>query len=91
MTTPETELPYLTTACQTLSNTDYVDNLNIFTSFGDLTPTQMLTIFTQFRNCPEYEQSPFRAAMETFFLKLEPAEEHVDQLHMNRKSNKQIH
>lgn len=49
--------------------------MNIFTQFGDLNPSQMLSLFSEFRSWPEYAVSPFLASLENCLLKLEAAEE----------------
>lgn len=36
----------------------------IFTQFGDLTPSQMLSTFLKFISLPEYKDSPFLSSME---------------------------
>lgn len=38
--------------------------MNIFTEFGELTPSQVLTLFNEFINWPEFRQSPFLQTME---------------------------
>lgn len=55
----------------TMSTRDYYPGINIYTQFGDLTPSQMLTLFAQFRQWPEYSESSFLASMENTLLKLE--------------------
>lgn len=54
-----------------MSTRDYFSGINIYTQFGDLTPSQMLTLFTQFRQWPEYGESSFLASLENTLLKLE--------------------
>lgn len=56
-----------------MSTSDYFPGINIYTQFGDLTPSQVLTLFTQFRHWPEYSESSFLASMENTLLKLESA------------------
>lgn len=56
-----------------MSTSDYFPGINIYTQFGDLTPSQVLTLFTQFRQWPEYSESSFLASMENTLLKLESA------------------
>ncbi|BFF92756.1 dimethyladenosine transferase 2 mitochondrial [Drosophila madeirensis] len=65
------QLPQYTTQSTTMSNRDYYSGINIYTQFGDLRPSQMLTLFTQFRQWPEYQESSFLASMENALLKLE--------------------
>uniref|UniRef100_A0A182QP86 rRNA adenine N(6)-methyltransferase n=1 Tax=Anopheles farauti TaxID=69004 RepID=A0A182QP86_9DIPT len=48
-----------------LSSNDYMDNMNIYTEFGELTPTQVLTLFNEFINWPEFHQSPFLQTAES--------------------------
>uniref|UniRef100_A0A182TAI1 rRNA adenine N(6)-methyltransferase n=1 Tax=Anopheles maculatus TaxID=74869 RepID=A0A182TAI1_9DIPT len=48
-----------------LSSNDYPTNMNIYTEFGELTPTQALTLFSEFINWPEFHQSPFMQAVES--------------------------
>ncbi|XP_055911186.1 dimethyladenosine transferase 2, mitochondrial [Eupeodes corollae] len=64
-------LPKYSTNCVEISNECFFPNLNIHTEFGDLTPNQMLTLFCQFRNWPEYKDSSFLASLENSLLKLE--------------------
>lgn len=55
--------------------------MNIYTQFGDLTASQMLTLFTQFRKWPEYKDSSFLASFENSMLKMETsAEESVESI-----------
>uniref|UniRef100_A0A182VZM2 Dimethyladenosine transferase 2, mitochondrial n=1 Tax=Anopheles minimus TaxID=112268 RepID=A0A182VZM2_9DIPT len=48
-----------------LASNDYADNMNIYTEFGELTPTQVLTLFNEFINWSEFHQSPFMQAVES--------------------------
>ncbi|XP_049287852.1 dimethyladenosine transferase 2, mitochondrial [Anopheles funestus] len=48
-----------------LSSNDYANNMNIYTEFGELTPTQVLTLFNEFINWSEFHQSPFMQAVES--------------------------
>ncbi|EDS39978.1 mitochondrial dimethyladenosine transferase 2 [Culex quinquefasciatus] len=43
---------------------DFPPKMNIFTEFGELTPSQVLTLFNEFINWPEFRQSPFLQTME---------------------------
>uniref|UniRef100_A0A182NRT5 rRNA adenine N(6)-methyltransferase n=1 Tax=Anopheles dirus TaxID=7168 RepID=A0A182NRT5_9DIPT len=52
-----------------LSSNDYMDNMNIYTEFGELTPPQVLTLFNEFISWPEFHQSPFVQAVESQKLK----------------------
>ncbi|XP_059614274.1 dimethyladenosine transferase 2, mitochondrial [Phlebotomus argentipes] len=64
------ELPPLVQPCRHISRTDHHRDMNIFTQFGDLTPAEMLSLFYQFRNWPEYKQSPFLSLVENNLLKM---------------------
>ncbi|XP_075147693.1 mitochondrial transcription factor B2 [Haematobia irritans] len=68
-------LPRYSSPCMTISNRDYYPNINIYTQFGDLTPSQFLTLFSSFRNWPEYEESSFLASLENNMLKMESSAE----------------
>lgn len=57
--------------CRQLSTEDYYEKLDIFTEFGDLSPTQTLTLFDQFVNLPDYKDSLFVASLENTLLKLD--------------------
>ncbi|KAH8311245.1 hypothetical protein KR044_005209, partial [Drosophila immigrans] len=65
------ELPPYSMPSTTMSTRDYFPNINIYTQFGDLSPSQMLTLFTQFHQWPEYSESSFLASLENTLLKLE--------------------
>ncbi|XP_022216047.1 dimethyladenosine transferase 2, mitochondrial [Drosophila obscura] len=67
------KLPQYTTQGTTMSTKDFFPGINIYTQFGDLRPSQMLTLFTQFRQWPEYQESSFLASMENALLKMETA------------------
>lgn len=54
---------------RTLSNEDFLPNMNIFTEFGDLSPSQVLTLFDQFINWPEYQECAFSASLENALMK----------------------
>uniref|UniRef100_A0A0K8VXA9 rRNA adenine N(6)-methyltransferase n=2 Tax=Bactrocera latifrons TaxID=174628 RepID=A0A0K8VXA9_BACLA len=69
----DVELPQYSTRCTTMSNRNFYPNMNIYTQFGDLSASQMLTLFTQFRKWPEYSESVFVASLENTLLKLEAA------------------
>ncbi|XP_034484704.1 dimethyladenosine transferase 2, mitochondrial [Drosophila innubila] len=64
-------LPQYSMQSSTMSTRNYFPGINIYTQFGDLTPSQMLTLFTQFRRWPEYGESSFLASLENTLLKLE--------------------
>lgn len=63
-------LPHFVEPCRQLSNSDFFEKINIFTEFGDLSPTQMLTLFDQFVNLPNYKECSFVASLENTLLKL---------------------
>ncbi|CAO1431609.1 unnamed protein product [Diamesa hyperborea] len=68
-------LPTYAEPCKTLSTQDFVQNINIWTEFGDLSPTQTLTLFDQFISWKEYKQSPFIACLENNLMKMESVPE----------------
>ncbi|XP_063705331.1 dimethyladenosine transferase 2, mitochondrial [Culicoides brevitarsis] len=49
-----------------ISNTDFYPDLNIFTEFGDLTPNQILTLFTIFKNFDGFQDSAFISNMQLY-------------------------
>ncbi|XP_017071912.2 dimethyladenosine transferase 2, mitochondrial [Drosophila eugracilis] len=67
------KLPQYSCQSTTMSTRDYYPGINIYTQFGDLRPSQMLTLFSQFRQWPEYGESSFLASLENALLKLETA------------------
>lgn len=71
-------LPELVEPCRKLSVEDVVDDMSIFTEFGDLSPSEILTIFNQFSSWPEYKECSFSAALERMLVKWHTnPEEHV--------------
>lgn len=68
-------LPMFSTPSTTMSINDNAQGINIFTQFGDLSPSQMLNLFHVFSSWPEYNQCTFLAAMENSFLKMEATAE----------------
>lgn len=70
-------LPDYYAPCQSLSVNDYVKNIHVFTQFGSLTPMQILTIFDQFIQWPEYESSAFG----------ELKEKHLEKIYANPDEN----
>lgn len=71
-------LPMYSTPSTTMSLNDAAQGINIFTQFGDLTPSQMLNLFHVFSSWPEYDQCTFLASMDNNFLKMETtADENV--------------
>lgn len=69
------DLPINTIITEELTTENYFNNLNIFTEFGDLTPSQLLTLFNTFVNWPEFQECSFRASLENNILKMETAEQ----------------
>ncbi|XP_017102969.2 dimethyladenosine transferase 2, mitochondrial [Drosophila bipectinata] len=67
------KLPQYSSQSTTISLRNYYPGINIYTQFGDLGPSQMLTLFSQFRQWPEYAESSFLASLENALLKLETA------------------
>ena len=71
-----------------MSVRDFYEKINIFTEFGDLTPSQILTLFEQFRKWPEYSQCPFLPSMESNLLKMETsADEHIDSIEIHEEDD----
>lgn len=62
----------------TLSHQDYYDELNIFTEFGDLQPTELLTLFSEFRMLPTYFSCNFLPSLENNLLKIRAKQVDVD-------------
>lgn len=72
-------LPEFVEPCRQLSNEDIVDDISIFSEFGDLSPNEILTVFSQFSSWPEYKECSFSAALERTLIKLHTnPDEHVD-------------
>lgn len=67
---PKKILPPFAEPCRELTTEDYMENINIFTEFGDLSPTQMLTLFDKFINWPEFKECPFNASLENSLMKM---------------------
>ncbi|XP_037955596.1 dimethyladenosine transferase 2, mitochondrial-like [Teleopsis dalmanni] len=65
-----TKLPEYTNRCTTMHCRDFHQNTNIYTQFGDLSGSQILALFTQFRNWPEYNECPFTASLESWLIKM---------------------
>lgn len=63
-------LPDLVEPCRKLSTQANIDDINIFTEFGDLTPIQVLTLFDEFINWPEFKECSFNASLENTLMKL---------------------
>lgn len=75
------DLPPYCEPSKELSSDCYYEGLNIFTEFGDLSPSQALTIFNQFVRWPEYKDCPFIHSMENNFIKMDiiPEETQVEE------------
>ncbi|KAH8271412.1 hypothetical protein KR018_009214, partial [Drosophila ironensis] len=67
------KLPQYSSPSTSMSLRNYYPGINIYTQFGDLLPSQTLTLFNQFRQWPEYAESSFLASLENALLKLETA------------------
>ncbi|XP_019554065.3 dimethyladenosine transferase 2, mitochondrial [Aedes albopictus] len=52
-----------------LRERDFPERMTIFTEFGELTPSQILTLFNEFISWPEFQQSPFLQTMEQHYNK----------------------
>lgn len=64
------EIPSITNPAMTLSNQDYYDSLNIYTQYGDLTPSQIFTLFNAFRTLPDYSNCNFLPSLQSVLLKM---------------------
>lgn len=71
-------LPPFVATSTSLTVNDFVDNINIFTQFGNLTPTQILTTFNEFINWPEYESCAFVDVLEKALIKMHTRPEDAD-------------
>jgi dimethyladenosine transferase 2, mitochondrial len=69
------KLPPYFEPCRSLTAQDFVPNINIFTEFGDLTPTQVFTLFDLFINWPEYKDSSFKPSLDSMLMKMNAAVE----------------
>lgn len=67
-------------SCRELVTNESIDNLSIFTEFGELSALQIYSIFEQFINFPEFRESPFVSLMETAMLKLQTISDDTDLL-----------
>lgn len=65
------DAPAATNACTTMTHNDRFAPMNIFTTFGDLSPAQMLALFHQFCSWPGYEHSAFLQGLEDCLQKME--------------------
>ncbi|XP_053670181.1 dimethyladenosine transferase 2, mitochondrial [Anopheles nili] len=72
-------LPSQLQKSQPLSSNDYIDNMNIYTEFGELTPSQVLTLFNEFINWSDFHQSPFVQAVESQKHKQRPLQSLEDE------------
>jgi len=81
-------LPQYVQPCRKLSLEDYRQDIDIFTEFGELTPTQILTLFDQFIHWPEYKDSSFSESLESTLMKLQTnPEETVDGIEIAEEDN----
>lgn len=64
-------LPKASNPCMTMSRNDRYPNMNIFTTFGDLRPSQILSLFHQFASWPGYERSAFQQGLDECLQKME--------------------
>ncbi|XP_058056146.1 dimethyladenosine transferase 2, mitochondrial [Anopheles bellator] len=60
---PPSPLPSQLLKSVPLVANDFLDKMTIYTEFGELTPAQVLTLFNEFINWPEFHQSPFIQAV----------------------------
>jgi dimethyladenosine transferase 2 len=89
--TNSSKIPIFSESATTISNQNFIDNMNIFTQFGDLTPSQVLTIFDEFTNWPEFKECPFVASMENSLMKLETTpDESTDNLDLQEVDDLEI-
>lgn len=71
----DTTLPMLCTPAMHISTGDFLDHIDIFSQFGDLSPSQMLSLYLQFVSWPGFKRSPFQASMESSLIKMETSSE----------------
>lgn len=71
-------LPSFVAPSTSLTVNDFVENINIFTQFGNLTPTQILTTFNEFINWPEYENCAYVDVLEKALIKMHTRPEDAD-------------
>lgn len=64
------EPPPTTNPSMTLSNQDYYANFNIYTKFGDLQPSELFTLFCEFRMLPQYFSCNFLPSLRSILLKM---------------------
>jgi dimethyladenosine transferase 2 len=57
-------IPKFLAPSMTLTTNHFPKNIDNATEFGMLTPTQLFSIFNEFINWPEYENSSFVTALE---------------------------
>lgn len=65
------DAPTSSNPCTTMTRNDRFVDMNIFTTFGDLSPSQMLALFHQFVSWPGYESSAFRQGLDDCLQKME--------------------
>lgn len=81
-------LPYFLRQSTTMSTKDYFDDITIYTQFGDLSPSQLLTLFHQFKNWPGYKNSSFVTCVENNLLKMETSGvTNVDGIEINEEAD----
>lgn len=74
--------------CRKLSVEDVIEDISIFTEFGDLSPSEILTIFDQFISWPEYKECSFSAALERTLIKLHTnPDDHVDGIELPEEAD----
>lgn len=56
----------------TLSHQDYYRDINIFTQIGKLQPTEIFTLFHEFRSLPEYSNCNFLPSLDSALMKMGP-------------------
>lgn len=64
------DIPLHSTRCVHISDQDYFQDMNIYTQFGDLTPANLLRVYLDFSQWPEFRDSAFLAAFDNTILKL---------------------
>lgn len=68
----------IVTESSEIRTNDFAQNISIFTEFGDLTPSQLLSLFVEFKSWPEFSETTFITSMENMLLKLENPDEVLD-------------
>jgi dimethyladenosine transferase 2 len=62
-------IPDIVARSTSLSTSHFMEHIHIFTQFGVLSPTQILSIFNEFVHWPEYGNCSFAAALEKELIK----------------------